>query len=187
MLIIDKIGVEEDIAGAHFSCELSHCKEACCTFYGEFGAPVLDEEIPQIGDSFDAASEYLNQRSKDYIKEQGFVQGLPGDYTTVCINNKDCVFVFFENDIAKCALEKAYFDGKSDFRKPLSCHLFPIRVVKTENSEILYYEQIDECRPGVLKGQAYNFKLVETLKEALVRKFGQEWYNKLCDEIISGK
>lgn len=186
MYQIDNILIDEEIAGAKFSCDLQKCKGACCTFPGEYGAPLLDNEIELMKEAYPAAKEYLSPRSIKIIESEGFYEGKTGDLSTKCIDKKDCVFVYYtEEKIAKCAIEKAYFDGKTEFRKPISCHLFPIRVGNF-GGPYLYYEKFIECRPGVKSGKENNIELYQSLKESLTRAYGAEWYEKL-DKLIQEK
>lgn len=178
MIKIDGIGIDEEVIKAEFLCDLEKCKGACCTFYGDYGAPLLESEILKIRDNLTVILENLPGRSKKIIEKEDFFEGAPGNYTTNCIDKRDCVFVYYEGDIAKCGIEKAYFDGKIDLRKPLSCHLFPVRVGNDEGLYI-YYEKIEECWPAILKGNAGKVRLVEMLEDALVRAFGREWYDEL--------
>ena len=184
MILIDNILISEDILKAKFACDLKECKGACCTFRGEFGAPLLDNEIGLINKNVDSIKEYLSEKSLAILKQNGFYEGKPGSYSTICINHKDCVFVYYEGDIAKCALEKGYFEGKSDFRKPLSCHLFPIRVSEF-SGDYLYYSRLDECAPAIENGENQNVLMYEFVKEALVRAYGEEWYSFLDEYIKS--
>lgn len=181
---IDNILIDDEITKAYFSCDLEKCKGACCTFYGQFGAPLLDEEIITIKNTFNAIKEYLSSYSLDYIKKNGLIQGYSGNYSTVCINNRDCVFVYYDNDIAKCAFEKAFLDGKISFRKPISCHLYPIRC-KKNGDIILYYDKIEECKPAVVKGNQDKVLLITSLQESLKRAFSLEWYDNLKNIIKS--
>jgi hypothetical protein len=184
MFLIDGIALDEDIIEAHFSCDLEKCKGACCTFVGDFGAPVLDEEVGLIEDAMNKITPYLSERSLSIIKSNGFVEGYSGTYTTTCINRKDCVFVYYDEKIAKCAIEKAYFEGKIEFRKPVSCHLFPIRI-RDFGGPYLCYENIPECNPAVKKGEIEKVKMYKFLKDALSRSLGEDWYNLLIKEINS--
>jgi len=182
MTIIDEVPVEEEILTKKFCCDLEKCKGACCTFYGEYGAPVLDEEVDIIKDCKPIAEKYLSKKSIDYIKKYGFVEGYPGNYSTVCIENKDCVFVYYERGIAFCALEKAYLNGEIKFRKPLSCHLFPIRIAYW-NQGSLYFSEISECESALKKGKKENILLAESVKDALIRKYGESWYKNFVNYI----
>lgn len=184
MILIDKILINEEVISTKFSCDLKKCKGACCTFRSQYGAPLKDEEIPLIEEHLATAMEYLDKRSKNIIKNKGFYEGVPGDYSTLCIEEKDCVFVFYDGDIAKCAFEKAYFDGKSDFRKPISCHLFPIRVGEF-GGEYLFYSKFSECAPALTKGEKDNTYIYECVESALRREYGDEWYQFLDDYVKS--
>jgi len=180
MINIGDVLVDESIIKTDFACDLESCKGGCCTFPGEYGAPISENEIELMKENYDVALEYLAQYSIDYIEKHGFIEGSPGDYSTVCINKKDCVFVFYENDIAFCAYERAFLEGKSKFRKPISCHLFPIRE-GSFGGKALYYERITECKPALAKGRVEQIKMYENLKEALIRKMGLDWYNLLIE------
>lgn len=184
MILIDNVLVDERIGTTDFECDLSKCKGACCTFPGEYGAPVLDEEIPAIKESLAFALEYLSEKSKNIIEKIGFVVGEPDNMTTVCIDKRDCVFVFYEGDIAFCALEKAFREGKTSFQKPISCHLFPIRV-GTFGGKSLYYEKIPQCDPAIANGRRKGLKIYTSVKEALIRAFGEKWYNNYTSKLYS--
>ncbi len=175
LILYDDLLIESEIFSKKFSCDLKKCKGACCTFYGEYGAPVLDSEVKIIEEIYPIVKKYLSQNSINYIENHGMIEGTPGNYTTVCIENKDCVFVYWENGIALCAIEKAYLNKEIEFRKPLSCHLFPIREAHW-NRKKLYFQQIDECKPALKKGIKENIYLYESVKEALIRRFGKTWY-----------
>lgn len=184
MIKIDNILVDEKIGSTHFSCDLTKCKGACCTFPGEYGAPVLKEEIKSIQEALPVAMEYLSERSKSIILDEGYITETYGHYHTNCIDKKDCVFVYYQGDIALCSLEKAYLDGKTTFRKPVSCHLFPIRV-NDFGEKYLYYEQIEECKPALLNGKKQNLTIAHSVKDALIRALGEEWLNKYLETLKS--
>lgn len=184
MILIDNILVSPEILDTYFSCNLSECKGGCCTFPGAFGAPVKDDEAKIIENSLDKISEYLSEKSLNTIKEDGVVEGTKGNYSTVCIDHKDCVFVYYEGDIAKCAIEKAFFDGKINFRKPLSCHLFPVRV-SNFGGEFLYYDKFPECESALKNGKKQNMHIYETVKDALIRAYGTDWFAKLTEYVKS--
>ncbi|MGA2297581.1 MAG: DUF3109 family protein [FCB group bacterium] len=186
MILIENILLTEEILDSYFACDLPKCKGACCTFPGEFGAPLLNEEVDLMYEALEPASEYLSGKSIEYIEKHGIIAGIYDDYSTVCINKRDCVFVFYENGIAKCSIEKTFFTKKTNFRKPISCHLFPLRVSKTDGN-YLYYQKIDECFPGEKKGKAEYTPLYLSLKEALIRTYGTEWYNTLIEYINDQK
>ncbi|MFP4529010.1 MAG: DUF3109 family protein [Candidatus Kapaibacterium sp.] len=186
MINFDDILLDEEISQAKFACRLDKCHGACCTFPGDFGAPVLDEEVPRLRAAVDIVRKYLPKKALDTIEREGVVEGLPGKFTTICINKRDCVFVYYEGKVAKCALEKAWFSGELNFRKPISCHLFPIRV-GNYGGKYLYYEKIDECAPAVCEGQSRDIPLIETVADALTRAYGAEWVERLKKYIANGK
>lgn len=181
MILIDDILVDDKILSSKFSCDLEKCKGACCTYKGEVGAPLFIEEVDKIKENLNAAKKYLNQNSIDIIEKEGFFDNPHDVLSTRCIEKKDCVFVFYENNVAKCSIEKAWHNGESDFRKPISCHLFPIRV-GDYGGKFLYYENISQCNPALKKGVAENTKLSESVKDALKRAFGEEWTSKLINK-----
>ncbi len=175
MIEIQKILVEDNIPDIQFACNTSACKGACCTIPGGQGAPLLDEELELIEKSFPVVKSYLPQEHLDTILQSGLYEGVPRAYTTMCFNNRACVFVLYEEGIAKCAFEKAFLEGKIKWRKPLSCHLFPIRI-DSDMTYRLRYEQISECDPALDCGQQSNTYLINFLKEPLVRAYGSSWY-----------
>lgn len=176
MYQFDNLLIDDNIVSTYFACNLKKCKGACCTFPGEYGAPLLDEEIAVIESCLEEAKKHLSRRSIKVLERDSFYSGKPGKYTTVCIDKRDCVFVYYEGDIALCALEKAYNEGKTRFKKPLSCHLFPIRVGNF-GGKYMYYEKIDECTPALENGKINKISMINFLTEPLERFLGKE---KLC-------
>jgi hypothetical protein len=176
--ILDRFLIDIGIAKTDFACNLERCKGACCTMPGQRGAPLLDEEIEEIESAFPVISKYLSFRHKDTIEERGLVQGRKGDHTTQVVDRKACVFAIFENDIAKCAFEKAYLNSEISWRKPISCHLFPIRVGTTGPTTQLRFEELAECRPALERGAAEQIPLSNFLKTPLTRAYGEEWYQE---------
>ncbi|MFA6571501.1 MAG: DUF3109 family protein [Bacteroidota bacterium] len=178
---VNNIILDEEVLTEKFACDLEKCKGACCTFPGEYGAPVLDEEVELLKESFGVAKQYLSEKSLSYIEKHGLVEGVAGNYSTVCINKRDCVFVYYEKDVAKCSIEKGYFEGKNRFRKPISCHLFPVRVAR-DNPDYIYYVRISECNPAREKTVNEGKHLYVCLKDAFIRAFGSEWYKALAEQ-----
>jgi hypothetical protein len=173
----EKPFVAEDIANVKFACDLHRCKGACCTMPGARGAPLREEELEEIDMAYPIVRKYLSFRHKDTVEERGLVQGRKGDYTTQVVQNQACVFAFFENGIAKCAFERAYLDNEIGWRKPLSCHLFPIRVAQGV-PERLRFESIAECQPATERGTIERIWLSEFLRDALSRAYGESWYQE---------
>lgn len=177
---INEVLVRKEILEVPFYCDLQKCKGACCTLESEFGAPVKKEEIEKIEEILPIIKEYISQNQIDDIDESGFYEIKDDELMIRSIDNRDCVFAYYDSSIAKCAIEKAYFDGKIDFRKPISCHLFPIRI-SDFGGDILRYEKFTECKPALEKGKEENLTIAEFCKDSLVRLYGEEWYNKLMN------
>jgi hypothetical protein len=178
MFTIDNILLDENIVSKKFLCDANACKGSCCTFPGGSGAPVLPEEVELIEDSLEVAAEYLAEYSLKEIEERGTVQFVDGEYETTCIDEKDCVFVYYEDSIAKCAIEKAFHEGKTTFRKPISCWLYPIRLADF-GGDYLYFDDFEGCKPALAHGQKHNVTVFEMLEEPLTQVYGKEWYAKL--------
>lgn len=177
---INDVLVRDEIVEIPFSCDLKKCKGACCTLESELGAPVNKEEVEEIKNILPIVKKYLTQSNMDEIEDKGFYEIKDGEIMITSVNNRDCVFSFWDNGIAKCAIERAYFDGKVSFRKPISCHLFPIRVTDF-NGDVLRYEKFSECYPALEKGKEDNVVIAEFCKDSLIRLYGEEWYNKLLN------
>ncbi len=177
MFIIQDTIVDGPIATTKFACDLGRRKGACCTIPGGRGAPLLDSELDEIRAAFPTVKKYLSQMHLQTIEERGLFEGRPGNYTTTCVQNRACVFVTFENGIAKCSFEKAYLQREIGWRKPISCHLFPLRVDNGSRTR-LRYEFPAECSPALERGDREEVFLSDFLKDALSRALGQEW----CEE-----
>ncbi len=177
MFVIGEIVVEDTVARTQFHCDLARCKGACCTVEGGRGAPLLDHETVELEAVLPYVRKYLSAQHLDVIGKQGIVEGPPGDRVTTCVDEKACVFVMVENGIAKCAIEHAWQRGEVGWRKPLSCHLFPIRI-RRFGGDILYYEEFSGCAPALVKGEKEGVNLFSFLREALVRAYGAGWYEQ---------
>jgi len=174
--------LNKEVFTTHFVCDLEKCKGACCTLESEYGAPLLEEELALIEAALPAALEYLPAEHRAEIMKNGFSENKEGELVTRSVNNRACVLVYYVNGVAKCALERAYFDGKTTFRKPISCHLFPIRIADFMG-EVLRYEQFSECAPALERGKQEKVTIFEFCKEALERKYSKEWFIKLSKSI----
>ncbi len=183
-MAVFKIGesfIEDNIASEYFACDVARCKGACCTLSGGRGAPVRDDEVDELSKAIPYARKYLPEQHLKVMDTEGAIEGNPGAFTTVCIDQKDCVFIFYDNGIARCSIEQAYFKGEISWRKPLSCHLFPIRI--SENApERLRDENIIECVTARENGRTKNIMLSDFLKDALIRKYGESWYDEFREE-----
>jgi hypothetical protein len=178
LIPVDEILINSEIAETRFSCELNKCKGACCTLESKYGAPLKYDEIDKIEEILPVVSEYLPEKHKDVINKKGFFELINNDLFTNSIDNKACVFVYYENDIAKCSIERAYLDGKTNFKKPISCHLFPIRV-SNFGGDVLRMEHFHQCTPAFENGIKNDIKLIDFCRESLQRLYGKKWYLRL--------
>lgn len=178
MHIIGDVIVQDSVLSSKFACALEECKGACCTLEGGRGAPLREDELYRIEEAIPSVLGFLSEVHRSHIRAHGFFEGKPGDYSTTCVDDKACVFVYYERGIAKCSLERAYNEGLTSWKKPLSCHLFPVRITNG-STVIVQTEYIAECDPGKRKGTTDNVKLICFLEEPLRRRFGDEWYEHL--------
>lgn len=180
MIAIENTLVSEDILEKKFVCDLLSCKGACCV-EGASGAPLEKEEIKILEEIFEEVKPYMEKDGVKAIEKQGFyVIDEDGDYTTPLIKGAQCAFVYFDDKkIAKCAIEKAHKEGKVEFKKPISCHLYPIRIKKTKTYEALNYHKWKLCAPACKNGDALGVRVYEFLKAPLIRKYGEQWYEKI--------
>jgi hypothetical protein len=177
---VDNIIINDEVFTTSFTCDLNACKGACCTMPSEFGAPITKKEINIVEKILDVIYDYLPEENVNCIKENGFWEEKYDDLMIKSIKSKDCVFSYYEGDVAKCAIEKAYFDDKIDFRKPISCHLFPIRI-NDFGGPVLKFEEYDECKPALKLGEKTGISVLEFCKDALIRAYGEDFYSKLVE------
>ena len=179
--------ISDDIIKKKFSCDLKKCRGICCV-RGDSGAPLEENEIPVLEKYFPAIKPYLRREGLKTIEDQGkFYTDPDGEKVTTLIDGKECAYSYVENDITRCAIEKAWLEKKIDFRKPISCHLYPIRVKTFNEYETLNYDQWDICSYGRELGEQINMPVYKFLKEPLVRKYGEHWYKKLLNALKSIK
>jgi hypothetical protein len=183
-LTINGVGIDPDILGIKFVCDTAQCKGACCTMESDLGAPLLESEIEEIERALSAVKEYLPHDHALEIHEKGFWEKKGGTCRTRCLNRRDCVFVCYDGDIARCGIERLYREGRIGFVKPLSCHLFPLRVWNL-NEPIVRYEQYHECKPALIKGIEEDMSLVQFCHEALGRAFGEDWLRRMRQALDS--
>lgn len=175
----DKV-VSTQIFERKFVCDLNACKGACC-IEGDAGAPLSLEEIDILEDELEAIKPYMRPEGLAAVEKSGvFYIDSDGDAGTTLVNEKECAFVFFdEQGITKCAIEKANKEGKTDFKKPISCHLYPIRVKQFADYQALGYDVWDICEPACACGDSLDVPVYRFLKEPLIRAFGEEFFNEL--------
>jgi len=183
MLQIDKVLVSDDLKDALFSCDLKACHGDCCV-EGDAGAPLEEEEISILEDYIDFIKPYMRETGREIIEKSGvFDYDADGEYVTPLVNNRECAFVYFEDGISFCAIEKAWLNKEIPFQKPISCHLYPVRLSKVGEFTAINYHKWSVCAPAIIKGRKDGTLLYRYLKEPLERKFGKEWYQKLVLEI----
>ncbi len=183
MIVIDNIIVSEEIRDIRFCCNMEACLGICC-IEGDAGAPIEEEEISLLEDGIDQVKPFMRKEGVEVIEKTGvFDFDSSGEYVTPLINDRDCAYVYYEKNIARCAIEKAYEEKAIDFQKPLSCHLYPIRISKTSNFEAANYHKWHVCAPACTLGKKLELPLYKFLKNPIIRKYGEEWYDKLVNEI----
>lgn len=184
MYQIGDVLISDEVLTERFVCDLEKCMGACC-IEGDAGAPVDLDEIMQIEEVLPIIWDQLSIPARKVINKQGVAYTDPeGQLVTSIVNNKDCVFTCYdEKGCCFCALEKAYREGKTKFYKPLSCHLYPIRHKRVGDLDALNYHQWEVCKAAVLLGQKKDVRVYEFLKEPLIRKFGEAWYQELTEAV----
>mgnify|MGYP002624125296 CR=1 FL=1 len=178
---INGVLVSSEILTEHFCCDYEKCKGICCV-EGDAGAPVKMDEVAGIEDALDAVWADLSASAQSVIDRQGVVYtDKDGDLVTSIVRGKDCVFTCYDGDNCLCALEKAFRQGRTRFCKPISCSLYPIREKTFGNGVVgLNYNRWAVCADAVEKGKALGIPVYRFLKEPLLRRFGEEWYEELC-------
>jgi hypothetical protein len=179
MLQIENNLVSLDICEKNFFCDLNKCKGACCV-QGDSGAPLKSDEAEVLNELYPVIKRFLRDEGIEAINSLGkHVIDSDGDIVTPLVNNKECAYAIFENGIAKCGIEKAYLAGEITFRKPISCHLYPIRVTKYSSFEAINYHQWEICKPAIELGNKNNIPLYIFLTDALKREYGDAWFEQL--------
>ena len=188
MYQIGDVLISDEVLTERFVCDLEKCMGACC-IEGDAGAPIDLDEIMQIEEVLPIIWEQLSIPARKVLNKQGVAYADPeGQLVTSIVNGKDCVFTCYdEKGGCYCALEKAYREGKTKFYKPLSCHLYPIRLKKVGDCDALNYHRWEVCKAAVLLGQQLDVRVYEFLKEPLIRKFGEAWYQELEDAVAELK
>ncbi len=179
MFQIGKTVVSQELIEEDFVCNLSACKGACCV-EGEAGAPLLPEEAQILANIYPKVKPFLRKEAIAAISQQGtHVVGQDGELETPLLNGADCVYVIYDGKIALCGIEQAYNQGLIDWKKPISCHLYPVRVNQYQSFEAVNYHQWYICSPACELGKELKVPVYKFVKEALIRKFGEAWYQEL--------
>lgn len=182
MLQIQKELVSLDLAERFFLCDLGKCLGECC-IEGDAGAPVTEEEYQKLkalkdvvwDDLLPSAQERINESGVAYVDEEG-------DLVTQIVDGRNCVFTTYgPGGMCLCALEKAYREGRTDFRKPMSCYLYPLRLTEYPTFTAVNYHRWKICRCAEVLGRAKGVRLYQAMKEPLIERFGQEWYDELVE------
>lgn len=186
MIAINHTLVSEDVFDKKFVCDLHACKGECCVA-GDAGAPLDKKELKLLDKVYPAVKPYMIKEGIDAVEKHGsYVKDSDGDYTTTLISEGGaCAFVIYDdNNIAKCAIEQAHIDGKlneiaPDWKKPISCHLYPIRITEYKEYDAVNYHSWHICKPACECGKKLDVPVFKFLKEPLIRKYGVDWYNEL--------
>ncbi len=182
MIQIDDKLISEDLFSEEFVCNLAKCKGICCV-EGDAGAPLDEDETKILDEIYPKIKSYLRPEGIQAIEEQGtYTLDFEGDLVTPLVNNAECAYVIFdEKGYTKCAIEKAYEDGAIDWQKPISCHLYPIRITEYSNFSAINYHEWDICSDACTLGKELGVKVYQFLKKPLIRKYGEEFYQTLSE------
>jgi len=181
MIAIDNTLISEDVLEKKFVCDLNACKGACCVA-GDSGAPLEKEELAILDNILEKVKPYMVKKGIKAVEKHGsYVIDGDGDYTTTLVSEgAECAFVFFDDQkIAKCAIEQAYIEKKIDWQKPISCHLYPIRISKFKTYDAVNYNKWSVCAPACACGEKLDVPVYKFLKTPLIRKYGKDWYKQL--------
>lgn len=184
MLKVGEVLVSDDIRDKEFVCNLEKCKGACCV-EGDFGAPLLEEELAILEEIYPVVKPYLSKEGINEIERQGtHTTDDDGELCTPIIAGRECVYAIYDKKgILKCGIEQAYLDGKIGWKKPISCHLYPIRVTQKKDFEALNYHKWHICSDACAFGKELQVPVYKFLKDPLIRKYGEVWYNELVQVI----
>ena len=180
MIAIENTLVSDEILENSFVCDLNKCKGECCVA-GDMGAPLDLDELPVLDAIYETIKPYLSATGISALEKQGLylIEEGEDEYTTPLIDGKECAYAVFDKGIAACGIERAFLDGKIDFKKPVSCHLYPVRISKYDGYDAVNYHRWEVCSPACSLGKQLKVPVYIFLKEPLLRKYGQEWYNQL--------
>ncbi len=172
--------VSLDVLEKEFCCDLDTCR-GCCCIEGDAGCPISDEELKRIESILPELLPQMTKEARAVVEQQGLSYLDPsGEQVLSIVNGKDCIFARTDHQgWCYCLIEKAYNAGKIDFKKPISCHLYPIRLTQVGEYTGVEYHRWDICHCARIKGKKLHLPLYQFLKEPLIRRFGQEWYDEL--------
>lgn len=184
MIIVGNAYLSDDIVEKQFVCDLLKCKGACCV-EGDSGAPLDANELPIFEEIYEKVKPYMTLAGQQVVEQQGvYVIDSDGDYTTPTIEDRECAYAIYDDaGILKCAVEQAYLAGDTTYHKPISCHLYPIRITAYEQFDAVNYDRWDICSPACSNGEALKVPVYKFLKNPLIRKYGIEWYRELENQV----
>ncbi|HBB93671.1 MAG: hypothetical protein A2X22_10335 [Bacteroidetes bacterium GWF2_49_14] len=179
MLEIDRTLVSLEVLSRKFCCNLQACKGSCCV-HGDAGAPLTIEETGYLDDYMDELRPYLSTDGIMALVEEGmYMRDIDGELVTTLIRGGECAYTVFEDGISFCAIEKAFHAGDIPFNKPVSCHLYPIRIKSYDDFDAINFDEWDICKPALPEGERQGLPVYQFVREALIRKYGTEWYDQL--------
>ena len=184
MITIGNTIISDDIADQFFVCDLAKCKGACCV-EGDAGAPLEQSELAILEEIYPQVAPYLTREGRQVIDQEGtHTFDDENDYVTPTIKGRECAYAIYDQKkVLKCGIEQAYLDGKTTFRKPISCHLYPIRITKYDQYEALNYDRWQICSPACSHGKELGVPIYKFLKDPLTAKYGSTWYEELVSQI----
>lgn len=180
MIEIGKTLISRDVINKEFVCNLSKCKGACCV-EGDLGAPLEEEETHILEEIYGRVRPYLSEESRAVIEDQGaHIIDDFNERSTPLMKGGECAYVVYdEHNTLKCGIEQAYLDGKTDFKKPISCHLYPVRTVELLDVTGVNYDVWSICSDACVLGEELKVPVYKFLKEPLIRRFGKDWWTQL--------
>ena len=185
MLVVDNVVISDEIINTYFVCDLNKCKGLCCKC-GDTGARVQVSEVDEIHENFRLIKDSITEKALNKIENNGnkvWEYDPIGRFVISLVDTSECVFGYYENSFLYCAIEKSFRNKKISFNKPLSCHLYPIKYDKYNDFEVLSLHRWDICESAFENGKEKGVFVYEFAKDSLIRKFGQEWYEKMLIEI----
>ncbi|NEQ48712.1 MAG: DUF3109 family protein [Leptolyngbya sp. SIO3F4] len=180
MIEVGRALIHPDLLQEKFVCDLAACKGACCV-EGDAGAPLEEEELALLDENQENIRPFLRPEGIAALEAQGnYIRDIDGEWVTPLVDGKECAYTTFDTDgTAHCGIEQAHRAGATDFRKPLSCHLYPVRIQTYRDFDAVNYDRWDICKPACACGSELNVKVFRFVKDALIRKYGGEWYAEL--------
>lgn len=184
MFELGKTVVSEALLEEHFACDLQACKGACCVD-GSAGAPVAEEERGILEKIYTRVRPFLREAGRRAIEDQGpYVRGEDGEWETPLVDGGECAYVIYQGETALCGIEAAHREGAIEWKKPLSCHLYPVRIREYTALTAVNYHRWNICDPACSLGESLRVPVYKFVREALIRKFGADWYREL-EEVAS--